>query len=319
MIIRRVRRPGKFTIIGNDILNCGLAADTLGVLVTLLSHPDDWSVSPVQLRRHFGKAGRPKSKDWISRVLNDLIAARFVKRRTIKDPRSHRFKGVDYIVFDEQQPTDPGSAQSDDHELVEPEPEEPTAGKPETEKPEPEKPAAVIITDIDQSPQKSPLGDGSDVSNDEQSQPVEPIGFDGFGAAWPWEKVERQDTAKRSFEKLNNEDRKAAIAGIAPYNSEAKRIGRKTVHASTYLRSKLWENFSDEPSPPKERDQVFIPVDSPLWKGCSARWQKENRKAVEPPKIEGEGGKFGWWFPTQWPETKVADATPTTADERSVA
>jgi len=305
MIIRRGRRPDKFTIIGNDILDCGLAADTLGVLVTLLSRPDNWSVSTVQLRRQFGKAGKPKSKDWIGRTMNELIAARFVKRLTIKDPKSHRIKGVDYIVFEEQQPTDSSSVQCGDHPISESGAEIPTAGKPEPEKPEPEKPAALTNTNPEQiSPQKSPQENGCGISEDGQSKDIDPTGFEAFELTWPWGTVEGRDAARQIFEKLDDQHRRAAVAGIALYRAEATSIGQKKVHASTYLRSKLWKNVADEPSLPNEGDLVFIAVKAPLWTGCAARWRIENRKTSGPPKFEGEGGTLGWWFPAHWPETR---------------
>jgi hypothetical protein len=67
---------------------------------------------------------------------------------------------------------------------------------------------------------------------------IEPTGFEAFEPAWPWGAIERRDAARRIFEILDDQDRRAAIAGIALYRAEEKRIGRKTIHANTYLRSK---------------------------------------------------------------------------------
>lgn len=78
-IVRRAKRDKNHTVVSNEILeDKNLNWDDLGVLVFLLSKPDDWSVNTkyLQLLR---KSGR----DAIRNSLNAIIEAGYMTKRPV--------------------------------------------------------------------------------------------------------------------------------------------------------------------------------------------------------------------------------------------
>jgi hypothetical protein len=65
-----------------------------GILLYLMSRPDDWKVYEQEIIKH--------SKDGIKAVRNgidELIECGYIKRQLIRDEQGH-FKGYEYLVFD---------------------------------------------------------------------------------------------------------------------------------------------------------------------------------------------------------------------------
>jgi hypothetical protein len=68
-MIKRAPRANHYTMLNTETFSIPMSAECLGVYLYLLSKPDHWSVSPVQLAKRFDC-----SNDRIYRILKDLLA-----------------------------------------------------------------------------------------------------------------------------------------------------------------------------------------------------------------------------------------------------
>lgn len=105
-IVRRAPRKDNFTIIYNDLLNSDLPWDTLGVLVYLLSKPDDWTISSKQLQNLDRGAG----DNALRRIFKELEEAGYMIRDSWNESTTGR-RAHSVVVFD--QPTTLLGADSD--------------------------------------------------------------------------------------------------------------------------------------------------------------------------------------------------------------
>ena len=125
MIIKR-KHTGSFAVIPNAVGNDDqLKADTLGVLVYLLTKPEDWKVSVADVRKRFG-IGR----DRVYFIIQELETAGYVKRAQNR-ATGNRFSSVEYHVFDCQQSM--AASNVEDIPENEPLPETPLPENQETE------------------------------------------------------------------------------------------------------------------------------------------------------------------------------------------
>ena len=81
-----------YTVLPNDLLqgSVGLDAESLGVLVYLLSHPSDWRVFGTQIAKHFGM-----STDRVTRITKRLESSGYLVRKDVRDAH-----GWDWDVYD---------------------------------------------------------------------------------------------------------------------------------------------------------------------------------------------------------------------------
>lgn len=94
MSIIRTKRSRNFTVIPNEIINDSrLPGDALGLLVYLLSKPDDWKV----LIRAISSDGRFGSHGKVTRTLGALRELGYA------DMRRHRDGTTTWMVYDEKQ------------------------------------------------------------------------------------------------------------------------------------------------------------------------------------------------------------------------
>lgn len=94
MIIRG-RRSRNFTVLDNALLgDMSISWAAKGVLVYLLSKPDDWAVRPEQLIRA-GQSG----KHAIYRILGELDAAGYARKARARTG-SGQFQGYDWMIYD---------------------------------------------------------------------------------------------------------------------------------------------------------------------------------------------------------------------------
>ena len=68
-MIKRAPRANHYTMLNTETFSIPMSAECLGVYLHLLSKPDHWAVSPVQLANRFGC-----SNDRIYRIIKDLLA-----------------------------------------------------------------------------------------------------------------------------------------------------------------------------------------------------------------------------------------------------
>jgi len=68
-VIKRAPRANHYTMLNTETFSIPMSAECLGVYLYLLSKPDHWAVSPVQLANRFGC-----SNDRIYRIIKDLLA-----------------------------------------------------------------------------------------------------------------------------------------------------------------------------------------------------------------------------------------------------
>lgn len=94
-MIKRQKRKKNFTIIDNEVFNSGLKADAIGVLVTVLSLPDDWVIRKVWLREKLNIGRKP-----LDRIFKELIEIGYVKESATIIKKGGRFAGKDYTFYD---------------------------------------------------------------------------------------------------------------------------------------------------------------------------------------------------------------------------
>lgn len=119
MSIRRAPRPREnFTVIDNRIINderIGWAAQ--GLLIYLLSKPDDWKVSAPALVAQKASAATKTGRDGIYALLNELKDFGYARHETTRDA-SGKVLGCDWVIgegvnggADQQLPPSPHPAQ----------------------------------------------------------------------------------------------------------------------------------------------------------------------------------------------------------------
>lgn len=91
-MIYRNTHTNDYTVLPNDLLqgSVGLDAESLGVLVYLLSHPSDWRVFGTQIAKHFGM-----STDRVTRITKRLESSGYLVRKDVRDAH-----GWDWDVYD---------------------------------------------------------------------------------------------------------------------------------------------------------------------------------------------------------------------------
>ena len=108
MAVVRTKREDKFTVVGNIIFQPGkLSFDARGLLCTLLSKPDDWSVIVKALENETKGCRKHSKTDALYAMLKELKEAGYVimKRRSTGE--------VDYLVYDTPQITNSEAASND--------------------------------------------------------------------------------------------------------------------------------------------------------------------------------------------------------------
>jgi hypothetical protein len=129
MIIRREHRRN-YTTIANELINDDrLSYEVLGLLLFLLSLPDDWEIHVNQLRRR-GRIGRPR----MYRILNQLQQAGYLRHDRIRDQRGVLTGGY-WIVCE-------------DPALAPPIGKKKNSSAEENRQPRPENPDVVIATSV---------------------------------------------------------------------------------------------------------------------------------------------------------------------------
>lgn len=254
--IYRPARRERFTIVTNHIMNDRrLSAAALGVLVYLLSLPDDWSIHSGQLQERFD-VGREK----MQAVMRDLREAGYARLERIGGG-SGQFAGTRWVIEEEpdgehREPEKPSRGESAERRKNR-QSEKPTVGKAGSEL---LKTKSILKTNSEQNtvPPQPPEGtrEGEDLPSDEpqaSSPEVTPDAFGRFEAAWHWGQGESVKAARAAFYRLSESDRESAIRGAAAF--QGAMVGRQyPPHASTYLSERKW---TIAPRPTPERLSSF--------------------------------------------------------------
>lgn len=135
--IIRTKRKSNFTIINNEIINSKMSLQALGLLVFLLSKPDDWKIQKRSLNKNF-KNGR----DATNTAFNELIDKGYIEAVQVRS--EGKFKSINYMVYEEPLPQT--GNQSTVTEKA-PQPEKPYTDNPYTEKPYTENPSLINTID----------------------------------------------------------------------------------------------------------------------------------------------------------------------------
>lgn len=123
MTIRRARRRSNFTIVNNNIINDErLSMKARGLLVYMLSKPDDWVFYETEIT----KAG-PDGRDAIRSGIREIEQAGYLRRDPIKRDGNGKFQSKDWLLYDTPQTENPRTEN--------PSTENPTTDNPTTDNP----------------------------------------------------------------------------------------------------------------------------------------------------------------------------------------
>lgn len=288
MIIKRGKRKANFTIIGNHVFEDLRLQEELGVLVYLLSRPDDWHISTEQLRKRFGYG-----RDKLQRILGALRDYGYARLENAHDRNSGRIVARGYVVFDEPQGAICGNL----------EPENPAHGDDAalslknrlTEKPSHGNSGDILRTESlpRTESDKPPIPQGGTSESDSRSN------WDLFVDAWRFDDpTEPTSRARLSFAKLTVEDQVEAICAAPLYRAECQRRERKRKFATTWLQARGWESFAPVPqSRVASATGVFVEADSD---GGRAWRDYTRRHGARWSPFQTRHG-FGLWRPSLFP------------------
>lgn len=286
MIIKRGRRAKNFTIIGNELFDDARLQEELGVLVYLLSRPDDWRISTEQLRNRFG-FGRDK----IQRILGALREYGYARIDNTHDPDTGRIVARAYVVFDE-----PQSPISGNHE-----PEIQGHGGEAsislknrlTEKPSHGKSGDILRTESLPRTQsnKPPIPQGGT----EEGASADPPLWAEFVEAWKFDDpTEGRRFAMQAFEQLPHHDKREAIRAAPLYRAECSARTRRRKFATTWIRDRGWEAF---PAGGEAAPTHFIAEESEQARAWTEFERLSGKRTIVFTMTRGRG----FYRPSAWP------------------
>jgi len=218
-IIRSPRLESNFSIMSNAVIrDSRLSYRARGVLLEILSRPDNWRVSGDSLART-GKEGR----DAILTALKELRDCGYIRTET-KRLENGRFETNNY-VYDTPQ---------DVSVSVLPSPEIPTLVQPSPKKPEPEKPG------LDNQGSLEVLSKKNLDTNSE---------FEIFWNVYP-RKVAKKSAEVAFAKAMKHTPFGLILSGAGAYAHDPNRVDAYTAHPATWLNGHRW---LDGPLPEREK------------------------------------------------------------------
>lgn len=312
MIIRRGRRPVRFTLIGNDLFEDErLAADEVGILAFLLSRPNDWEVRRPALMRRF-KIGRES----IRRIVANWIRTGWcaAEKIRIKD-------GTFVITYAIRDEPGPELTEEEVRRALSLVSNEATADEtsdspaPDADPdPEPCAPPGITQPVLAAHPLESrnwPI---------RGSLNTDPIKTDSTQALWSnvektWPDGHLLSSAlcEKLFASLTIEDRQAAFRGIAAYLSDCRTKNRKVCDLSTYLRERRWHG----------RAAIHVVKAWATMGGTpqAYRWLDYRKSLGLPTSYLEDLWKMGkpWYAETEWPPALPPKEPPAQAAPNSLS
>ena len=141
---------------------------------------------------------------------------------------------------------------------------------------------------------EEPSGDGDDAGLSDR--------FKELTGKFPFNGTMSRSAARREFAKLALSDRELAIRDAAEYASACKHSGiRFPRHLATWLRDREFDHARRESFKTSRPAQVFVERGTPAWDAWSAAGSKRW-------PITEQGGKAGWWFPSELPSAQARAA-----------
>jgi len=218
-IIRSPRLESNFSIMSNAVIrDSRLSYRARGVLLEILSRPDNWRVSGDSLARS-GKEGR----DAILTALKELRDCGYIRTET-KRLENGRFETNNY-VYDTPQDVS-GS--------ISPSPEIPTLVQPSPEKPEPEKPGLDNQGSLEELSKKN-------LDTDSE--------FEIFWNVYP-RKVAKKSAEIAFAKAIKHTPFGLILSGAGAYAHDPNRVEAYTAHPATWLNGHRW---LDAPLPEREK------------------------------------------------------------------
>jgi hypothetical protein len=132
--VRKGRREDGFTVVRNDLINhASMSIEARGLLIYLISRPDDWDLRVSDVRRFLGTAGKPCGRDKGYNIIAELKRHHFVVM--CDDVDGKHFAGVTYYVFEEPviDPEDVRRRHRDGEDALASPTGKPLPGKPEAD------------------------------------------------------------------------------------------------------------------------------------------------------------------------------------------
>ena len=252
-----------------------MSFEALGLLTYLLSLPHDWEVKLSKIR-----ADRRMGKDKLRRIVNELIDLGFIRRFRKRDPLTGTFRKIEYWIFDTPHDSDDEFDMGIDADVQadlfarKPRSEKPTVVKsPEAENPtvdnipEAGLPAAGNPQPGNGSPYKETNNKKTKNKNTSLSPDGEADGFEDFRKSWKWDDPgDGEYPAKAEWRKLDADQRKDCLAGIAPYQTDCLRRNRKRCFAATFIKDQRWRGFlATKPVETKEASRMLIRNNTIEW------------------------------------------------------
>ena len=225
-MIVRTRRSSSYTVINNKIINDKkLDWKELGLLVYLLSKPDEWAVSVTHLAKQ-----RKTQTNGIYSILKTLRDIGYIRLE-----KSHTGK-TDWVVYEKPNHEKPNEDNPDK--------EKPDEDYPNEDNPHQDNPILVSTERAVSTEEKvkEPCPEQKDSELKVVKKEIKIITFDDFYKKYPVKKS--KETAKIKWAKMSAKEQQIAYDGIVNYLStvsEPKFIS----HPSSYLNQKRWE---DEPT-----------------------------------------------------------------------
>ena len=100
-------KDNPYVMIRRDSLqDKNLSWEARGMLSYLLSQADDWQVKPKDLQQHCGR-------DKVYSILKELLNARYVSYKEIRDPQTQHVIASDYTIHEKPLPALPYTANTD--------------------------------------------------------------------------------------------------------------------------------------------------------------------------------------------------------------
>jgi len=249
-MIRRSPRPtSHFTTIRNDVLRDErLSYRARGVLVSILSRPDNWRISRDRLARE-GKEGR----DAVNTALNELTEFGYINRQ--KTQREDGTFSTELVVYDQ-----PENWESTETDAFFADFQAPTTGKPTTGKPTVGKPVANRTT------VKKKREEIHTINEVDQTDL-----FTDFWEQYP-RKVGKQK-AEKAFNKLDAPTQQQAIEGIVRYSQfwEQQQTAPEYIpHPTSWINAARWEDELAEPAPPVNDIRQYDQPERPHCDTCES-------------------------------------------------